>query len=301
MRTAAVTGNAGFLGRHFCRALDDAGYQITGVDLVDGADARDFFRYSRNRYDLVIHAAAAGADRASIDHAPLILAANFELDAGLFSWAARTRPGRVIYLSSSAAYPVAFQTGRPSATFGQSAALHLREEFVNLDYPQQPDGIYGWCKLTGERLAALACGAGIPVTVVRAFSGYGEDQGGRFPFGALAGRAMRREDPFTVWGTGEQARDFIHVDDIVAAVMVMVEQGISGPVNLGTGRATTISELARMFCAQAGYDPVIEPKPGAPAGVAYRVADITAMSEFYTAKITLEEGVERVTRSLAAV
>jgi UDP-glucose 4-epimerase len=293
MKTVLITGSAGFLGRHLTRALDDAGYAITSIDRGDGLDARDFFRQSSDRFDLVVHAAAAGADRASIDGSPLVLAANFELDAGLFGWAARTRPGRVVYLSSSAAYPVVLQ--QPGSDY------RLRERDISLRHPQQPDGIYGWCKLTGERLAALARDAGVPVTVVRPFSGYGEDQGERFPFGALAARAVRREDPFVIWGTGEQVRDFIHVDDIVAAVTTMAEQGIDGPVNLGTGRPTALLSLAGMACEAAGYKTVTwEAHPEKPAGVACRVADITAMSEFCTPKVTLEEGVARAVCALVA-
>ena len=286
MRTALVTGSAGFLGRHLKEALLATGYAVRHVDAKE--DARNLFRNEDGSYDVVVHAAAVGADRASIDTGPLALAVNFELDAGLFGWAARTRPGRVVYLSSSAAYPVILQ--QPGASFP------LHEAAVNPRYPQEPDGIYGWCKLTGERLAALARDAGVPVTVVRPFSGYGEDQSERFPFGSFAARARRREDPFTIWGTGEQVRDFIHVDDIVAAIMVMIGEGISGPVNLGTGTGTMLLDLAGMFCHEAGYRPVVEAHPEKPSGVVYRVADVTAMNEFHTAKISLDEGVARAMR-----
>jgi nucleoside-diphosphate-sugar epimerase len=284
-----VTGAMGFIGRHIAPALADAGYTVRDVDWL--ADARDVFRREGGKYDLVVHAAAAGANRATIDTDPLALAVNLELDAGLFRWAARTRPGRIVYLSSSAAYPVILQ---------RELGHRLHEANINLRHPQMPDALYGWVKLTGELLAEKAREAGIPVSVVRIFSGYGADQGPKFPFGALAGRAVRREDPFTVWGTGQQVRDFIHVDDVVAAILTMVSEGIDGPVNLGTGQPTSMVELAGMFCREAGYDPVIEPKPDAPMGVAYRVADVSRMCEFYTPKITLEEGVARAMRTLCA-
>jgi len=293
VRRALVTGALGFIGRHFCQALDDAGYEIIGIDIADGIDARDYFRLGHDSFTLVIHAAAVVGGRALIDGPPLALASNLELDAGLFQWAERVRPRRVVYFSSPAAYPVVLQTS------GYQHALH--ESNINLRYPQMPDELYGWAKLTGEMLAGRARASGVRVSMCRPFSGYAEDQGEDYPFCALAGRAARREDPFVVWGSGDQARDFIHVDDIVAAVMTMVDQGIDGPVNLGTGRATTMTELARMFCAQAGYEPAIQPLPDAPSGVAYRVADVTAMSEFYVPKITVEEGVARAMRQLAAV
>ena len=225
-----------------------------------------------------------------IDGNPLAQAVNLELDAALFRWAARNRPGRVVYLSSSAAYPVAHQQR------GQPASAPRND--IRRRRSREPDALYGWMKLTGERLAALARAEGVPVSVVRPFSGYGEDQGDDYPFMALAGRVARREDPLTVWGSGEQVRDFIHIDDICAAVMTMIADGIDGPVNLGTGRGVSMLDLARMMADAAGYQPRIEPLPARPSGVAYRVADVTAMSEFHHPKVTVEDGIARGLRHL---
>ncbi len=289
MKRALVTGSKGFLGRHLCAALDRRGYQVLRMD-AGAYDALDFFRrpVRTERFDVVLHCAAVGADRASIDSTPLALAENFELDAALFRWAAQARPRRVVYFSSSAAYPVAFQR--------LGLVHHLREDDISPRYPQNPDGIYGWCKLTGERLAALARDHLAPhtaVSVVRLFSGYGEDQGERFPFGALAARAQRREDPFTLWGSGMQVRDFIHVDDIVVGIMHVIKEGISGPVNLGTGRGVSMGDLAVLFCAKAGYTPEIK-TTGEHEGVGYRVADVARLHRFYKPRVSLEEGVERM-------
>jgi len=288
---ALVTGHLGFIGRHVTRALEDAGYAVMGIDLADGGDARDFFLHCGGSFDLVVHAAAAGADRATIDGDPLVLASNLELDAGLFQWALRARPGRVVYLSSSAAYPVVLQLGPDHA---------LCETDISWSRPRKPDGIYGQIKLMGEMLAEEARYRGLNVSVVRPFSGYGEDQDpARFPFPALASRAVAREDPFTVWGSGQQVRDFVHVDDIVAAILVMVREGIDGPVNIGTGRPVSMTELGGMFATAAGYAPMFAPKPTAPAGVAYRVSDTTRLSEFYAPKVCLEDGVARMMATVA--
>lgn len=310
MKLALVTGHAGFIGRHITAALVKDGYYVRGVDLqaFDGGcgtdsidmDAREYFREDDGswvRYDIVVHAAAIVGGRAKIDGDPLALAVNLELDAALFQWAARTRPGRVVYLSSSAVYPVAVQRGDvcgwPLERLHMLDPRHLREDDVDLKAPGLPDQLYGWCKLTGERLAALARAEGIPVTVVRPFSGYGEDQSDDYPFAAMAARTRRRDDPFEIWGSGEQVRDWIHVDDICAAILTMVREGISGPVNLGTGRPVSMRELAGMFAAAAGYAPEFKTLPEKPAGVAYRVADVTRMSEFCTPAVSLEEGVAR--------
>lgn len=285
MKTALVTGHRGFIGRHVTAALARDRYDITAIDAEN--DARDFFRRDDYRYDVVVHAAAVVGGRETIDGSPLALAANLELDAAMFAWAARTRPGRVVYLSSSAVYPVMLQT-RDDARPLRESAVTIHEPIVGL-----PDALYGWAKLTGEVLAARARDEGLTVSVVRPFSGYGEDQADCYPFPAFAARARNREDPFAIWGSGEQVRDFIHVDDICAALMVMIREGIDGPVNLGTGRAASMRELAALMCAAAGYEPEVKTLPGKPSGVAWRVADVTRMREFYSPRVSLEEGVSR--------
>jgi nucleoside-diphosphate-sugar epimerase len=131
------------------------------------------------------------------------------------------------------------------------------------------------------------------VTVVRPFSGYGEDQSSEFPFGAFRDRARRREDPFVIWGTGEQVRDWVHVDDVVGAVLAAVDAEHDGPLNVCTGIGTSMAELAAMFCVEAGYDPRFEFHPEKPAGVAYRVGDPTRLHEIYTPRVSLVAGVKR--------
>jgi nucleoside-diphosphate-sugar epimerase len=287
---ALVTGSAGFIGRHIRVALIRSGYDVQGLDIIPAPgtwqrDARDYFRRSGAHYDVVVHAAAVVGGRAQIDGNPLALAANLELDAAMFQWAARTRPGRVVYLSSSAAYPTDLQ---------HIGYCHrLIETDISHAFPQLPDALYGWSKLTGERLALLARAESVPVTIVRPFSGYGEDQSTDYPFPAFAARARARADPFVIWGDGQQARDWIHVDDICAAIMAMIAGGFDGPVNLGSGQATAMRELAGLMCAEAGYEPVIEVLADKPLGVAYRVADVTLMEQFFRPKVSLEEGVRR--------
>jgi nucleoside-diphosphate-sugar epimerase len=281
-----VSGSAGFLGRHFVAALEARSDDVTGVDIRDGRDALDVFRHGHKTFDVVIHCAAVAPHRSAIDGRALAVGAgNLELDSALFQWAARTRPGRLVYFSSSAAYPVGLQDGN---TIGG-----LEESDIRLVEVSEPDAIYGAVKLMGERLAAAYRAQGGAVTVVRPFSGYGEDQSADFPFGAFRDRALRREDPFVVWGDGTQVRDWVHVDDLVGAVLAAVDAGVDGPLNIATGIGTSMAELAAMFCAEAGYDPRFEFLTDRPAGVAYRVGDPTLLNEVYTPKVTIAEGVKR--------
>lgn len=251
-----------------------------GVDIVDGYDARAFFRHSIETFDLVIHCAAVVGGRKVIDGSPAFQLVNFELDAAMFAWAQR-RVGHVVYISSSAAYPVLYQK--------RSGHEKLNESLVSHTAPNPPDALYGWSKFIGERMAQELS---VPSTIIRPFSGYGSDQGDDYPFRAILNRAMRREDPLRVWGSGQQVRDFVHVDDIVGATKKFLADNVRYPTNIGTGVPTSMKMYAEM-CAQAvGYEPEIQ-MMGNNEGVEYRVADVTCMNTHYTAQVSLAEGIER--------
>lgn len=301
-RRALVTGHRGFIGRHIHAALEAHGWHVDGIDLADGWDAVDWFREpdaAVAHYDLVVHCAALVGGRKVIEGQQATLAArDLALDAAMFEWAMRARPGRIVYFSSSAAYPMHLQTRDLIEALVEAAARpgagQLAEEAIDLDDAEQPDASYGWTKLTGERLARWATQeADLTVHVFRPFSGYGHDQDPAYPFPAYIARAARLEAPFDVWGDGDQCRDFIHVDDIVGAVLAAVEHDVRGPVNLGTGRATSFNELAALTMHAAGYTTAIRHLPAEPVGAFYRVADPTRLLEFYVPKVSLEEGIER--------
>lgn len=294
MNRALVTGSAGFIGSHFAARLREEGYAVTGVDIADRlepVDCRDFFTQSARSYDLVVHCAAVIGGRAKIDGDPLAVATNLAIDSDMFRWALRTRPGRVVYFSSSAAYPIHLQQEA-------SHRDRLHETDIDLDRPALPDQTYGWAKITGELLARHAAAEGLRVHVFRPFSGYGENQSADYPFPAFVRRAANRDDPFEVWGDGTQVRDWIHVDDIVGAVLAAVRYDIGGPVNLGWGEPVSMGELVMSICDQAGHTPTIALRRDAPTGVHYRVADATKMLSFYAPTVTLELG---IARALAAV
>ena len=280
-----LTGSGGFVGRHLHRALDERGFEITCVELADGDDALDFFRTDDTRYDLAVHCAAIVGGRASIDGSPLGVGTNLALDAWYMRWLIRTGTPRAVYFSSSAAYPVALQQ--------PGDVRRLYEEDINLSYMEEPDASYGWAKLTGEKLATYAEAEGCRILIPRPFSGFGEDQDPCYPFPAFIARAKRRDDPFEIWGSGDSTRDWIHIDDLVGATLALLDVDVTGPVNLGWGRATSFDELARIVCTAAGYRPQLKHRHDAPQGVHHRVCDPSRMLDHYVPTITLEEGVRR--------
>ncbi|MFC8273759.1 NAD-dependent epimerase/dehydratase family protein [Streptomyces sp. NPDC057271] len=285
-----LTGAAGFVGRHLHQALLDRGDHVLGIDLkttpiVHSIDALDLFRRDDERFDLAIHCAAIVGGRASIDGSPLGVATNLALDAWYMRWLARTKTPRAVYFSSSAAYPIALQ--KPGVI------RRLVETDIDYASPGRPDATYGLAKLTGEQLCQYAEAAGTRMTILRPFSGYGTDQDETYPFPAFIERARQRQAPFDIWGDGSSTRDWIHIDDLVGATLAAVEQGVQGPVNLGTGKATSFDELACLVTAEAGYSPDLDHIATAPQGVHHRVSDPSRMLDFYTPKVTLDEGIRR--------
>lgn len=291
---ALVTGHRGFLGRHFYQKLLAEGWSVVGADIRNRRpiDANELFRHPETLpqpFDLVVHCAAYAPHRSAIDSRPLHVATNnLELDQGLFNWASRAQPGRVLYFSSSAAYPTYMQNDVTSDRLLTESDQLVKDQTIG-----QPDGAYGWVKLTGEKLANWYLAGGGPVTVIRPFSGYGSDQSYDFPFGAMRDRALNRTDPFVIWGDGNQIRDWVHVDDVVAGSLALANHGIDGPVNMCTGLGTSMNELAQMFCDQVGYRPKFEHRVSAPTGVARRVGDPKLLRKTYEPVVSLETGVSR--------
>lgn len=286
-----LTGHRGFVGRHLQRALE--GHDVLGIDLLDGIDCLDFFRKDRTRFDLAIHCAATVGGRTSIDGSPLAVATNLALDSLYFRWLIASKTLRAVYFSSSAAYPIDLQTA-------VSPAYRLSEVDIDPDFTVtlEPDATYGLAKRTGEQLAKYATREGVSVLIPRPFSGYGEDQALDYPFPSFIQRAARREDPFTIWGDGTQVRDFIHIDDVVGAVLAALDGGIEGPVNLGTGIGTSFNELAATVCSAVGYSPEFTHIKTAPTGVHHRVCDPSLMYEFYIPTVPLETGIKRALNAI---
>lgn len=284
MGRAVITGGEGFVGRHLRHALLRQGWDVLSVDVRHGGDdALDFFRLNDADYDLLIHCAALVGGRAKIDGDPLAIATNLALDSWAFRWATK-HAGRMVYFSSSAAYPVELQTR-------DHPHRQLTEADINLGSPARPDATYGLAKLTGEMLASEAEAAGLPVHVFRPFSGYGSDQDLDYPFPSFIRRAARREDPFQVWGDGTQARDFIHIHDVVGAVLAALDEDFRDPVNLCTGLSTTFLELAAACLRLSGSNASVEALVDKPVGCWRRVGDPRLMQTFYSPTISLDDGI----------
>lgn len=330
-KPALITGGCGFVGRHMTRRLLNDGYSLWIVDdcsiglhpdewLPDAGarkeispgvieygdgqvvfvhgDARDFFsgrielgKLAEPAFGDAFHFAAVIGGRTTIDGNPMAVAIDLALDALCFNWAVRTKPERLLYASSSAAYPVDLQ--------GEGGAVALKESDIQFGGRLgQPDMTYGWSKLTGEYLARIANQHyGLHTACVRPFSGYGEEQDLTYPVPSIALRAVKRETPLTVWGSGLQGRDFVHIDDCIEATLRILDRVEDGSgVNIGSGTLTNFREVARLFAKLEGYEPEIKPLADKPVGVHSRYADISHMKQLlnWEPTISIEEGFGRV-------
>jgi nucleoside-diphosphate-sugar epimerase len=283
---ALVTGAAGFIGRHLCRELAAAGWQVKEIDRDAGIDVRRDMREYNGHWDAVIHLAAIVGGRKVMNGAPLAHAANLAIDASFFRWCEIARPGRVVYFSSSCAYPVAITTTR---------AWKLKESFLDLRYPMLADQLYGWAKLTGEMLAAELAAGGLEVTVVRPFSVYGPGMNDGFAIPSFTAQAARKASPLMIWGDAGQVRDYIHVTDVARAVVALLAAP-AGTYNLGTGEGTSLQRLAVMIADQAGYKPLIQVDTGKPAGPPYLVADTARLDQVYRPTVELPQGLKELMR-----
>ena len=245
------------------------------------------------RFAEAYHLASIVGGRVKIEEEPLTVGLDLAIDSIFFMWASQSRSvERLLYASSSAAYPIDLQ--------GEDGAVALRESYIDIPNAKigMPDMTYGWSKLTGEFLShLLAQKHEIPTACVRPFSGYGEDQDTSYPIPAIAARAAAREDPLVVWGSGQQSRDFVHIEDCIDVMRQAIRKIEDGSgINIGSGKPTTFLEVASTYAKLAGYQPEVKGTGEGPVGVHARFADVETAKEKlgWTPTISLEEGLGRV-------
>jgi nucleoside-diphosphate-sugar epimerase len=304
-----VTGGASFIGSHLVDALIDRGATLRVVDNLSSGRLDNIRRHvdsgavefregdlldqtvteaAVQGIDLVFHLAADHGGRGYVDLHQVACATNLVLDGMLFTACRAAGVGKVVYASSGCVYPNHLQTDP-----GQ--ILYLTENMVGPPY--DADNLYGWAKLMAEMtLRAYTEETGMKTANCRYFTVYGERGHENHAVIAMIARAFIKQDPYVVWGTGEQIRNWTHVDDIVSGTILAAETIDDGSaVNLGTMERTRVIDAAREVLRYTGHQAEIELHPEMPTGPLNRVADnsLAKMLLGWEPKVTFMDGLHR--------
>jgi UDP-glucose 4-epimerase len=269
-----VTGGAGFIGSHVVDAYIAAGHTVTVVDNLSSgsrsninADARLIVAdirhpslldvFASERPEIVSHLAAQISVRVSITDPLHDANVNVLGTINVLEAARRAGVRKIIYSSSG------------GAAYGEPHYVPCDE-----DHPIEPLSPYGVTKYAAEHYLALYRRLyGYDTTVLRYPNVYGPRQD---PYGeggvvAIFTAQMLRNEPVTIYGTGDQERDFVMVADIAAANLAALDRGGGEIVNLGSGKGTSVGEVYRLLAAILNYgqSPLYRP---ARAGEVFKIS-----------------------------
>jgi nucleoside-diphosphate-sugar epimerase len=306
---ALVTGGASFIGSHLVDALIALGAKVRVVDNLSSgkldhirphvdAGRVEFAHADLNDphvadqavrgMNVVFHLAADHGGRGYVDLHQVACATNLVLDGLVFKACSKARVDKVVYASSGCVYPNHLQTDP-----GQ--ILYLTENLVGPPY--DADNLYGWAKLMAEMtLRAYTEETGMRSANCRFFTVYGDRGHENHAVIAMIARAFVKQDPYVVWGTGEQIRNWTHVSDIVSGMILAAEKIDDGSaVNLGTMERTRVIDAAREVLRYTGHAATIELHPEMPTGPLNRVADnsLARMLLSWEPKVKFMDGLHR--------
>lgn len=290
-----VTGGAGFIGSNIVKVLLENENSVTVLDnfssgymknLNTSPFAKIVYGDVRNKIvldeamkdiDIVFHLAASVGNKRSIEN-PI-----YDSDVNVLGTiqvleAARKSNVKKIVVSSSA------------AIYGE-----LKEYPITEKHPVEPDSPYGCSKLCEEKLSlSYAKMYNMDIICLRYFNVYGPNQ--RYDaYGSVIPifvSNMINNKPIIIYGDGEQTRDFVSVYDVVQAnIKAASVSNVHGAFNVGSGKSTTINQIAEIISKENKIDIIYEPERI--GEVKHSLADISSAHSNldYTPSIKLEEGI----------
>jgi GDP-D-mannose 3', 5'-epimerase len=269
-----VTGGAGFIGSSLVKRLVLEGASVRVIDnlwrgtlenLVDQhgshvldmdrnfhlADLTDYDKCTEliRDVDWVFHLAdVVGGVQFVFSNEAFVFRQNILINTNVLSACVTNGISNYIYVGTACSYPKHLQMA--------PGIVSLREDQT---YPAEPESGYGWSKLMGEYEAELAQKSGkFNVGLLRLHNVYGPgapfigDSAQVLP--SLIRKAISfPNEPFTVWGSGDQYRDFVYVDDVVEALLLVAQRGMNkGLIQIGSEKAATIREVAQLVVQISG-------------------------------------------------
>ncbi|SDX02278.1 GDP-L-fucose synthase [Arthrobacter sp. yr096] len=290
-----VGGHGGLVGSALWRKLNAEGFTNTigksskELDLRNRTAVFDFFEKERPRY-VALAAAKVGGILANKTYPVDFLSENMQIQVNVMDAAQKYGVERLLFLGSSCIYP-------------RMAPQPLKEEYLLTGPLEETNEAYAIAKISGiMQVQAVRQQYGLPWISAMPTNLYGPGDNfsarGSHVLPALIRRfdeaRVREETTVTNWGTGAPRREFLHVDDLAAACLHLLENYDGAEhVNVGVGVDMTIKELAGMVARTVGYEGAIEWDETKPDGTPRKLMDVGKLESLgWTASISLQEGIE---------
>ena len=295
-KRVVVTGGAGFLGSFIVRALRDRGCADVFVPRSRDYDLRSepavVRMFEDSRPDLVIHAAASvGGIGANVANPGKFFYDNALMGLHVVEIARRAALPKLVLLGTACSYPKALEW--------------IREEDLWNGYPEETNAPYGLAKkmhLAQAQAYRQQYGLNAIYIIPANLYGPGEsfDPDNSHVTAALVRKftdAKRRgEETVVLWGDGSPTRDFLYVGDAAEGILQAAESYDGAePVNLGTGRETSIKALAERVAALTGFEGKVVWDASKPNGQPRRLVDASRAERLFGFKpsASMEEGLQR--------
>jgi GDP-L-fucose synthase len=304
-----VAGSTGLAGMALTRRLAEAGASVRatvfrtppavkypGVEYVQAdLTLKEDCRRAAQGIDLAFIAAATSSGAAKISTTPLIhVTPNIVLNALLLEECYHAKVKKTLYMSSTTSYP-------------DAGARPLKEEELFDGDPYEVYFPVGWmkrytevlCRMYSTKLKPPMCAQVVrPTNIYGPFDDFAWETS--HVLAALIRKVVERHDPIEVWGTGDDVRDLVYVEDFAEACLTVLEKsGGYDPVNVGLGKGYSVKEMLKVICEVDGYEGArVVFNASKPSMIPVRLVDVSkAEKQFgFRAKTDLREGVARTVR-----
>jgi nucleoside-diphosphate-sugar epimerase len=304
-----VTGGASFIGSHLVDKLVEKGASVRVADNLSSGkienieghikkkriefyrgDLRDssLTQKAMRKVEIIFHLAADHGGRGYVDSHQAGPASNLLLDGNVFRCALKAGVEKIVYASSGCVYPNYLQKDANKQVF-------LKEKMVKPPY--DADNMYGWAKLMAElTLKAYFQEYGLKSCSLRYFTVYGARGVENHAVIAMIARAFVGENPFVVWGTGKQIRNWTYIDDIVSGTILAAERITDATaINLGTMERVRVIDAVKAVLRYTRHKAKIVFRKDLPTGPYNRVADNSLAKRLlgWQPQVNFYEGLEK--------